>query len=139
MYTIYLRAPDQSITEKTRTACRTVALSAFATLVQHTQFDGTMMRAILNYQDIAIAHHRFSVAPGNDDFWRGRVDQLALGAPGGASGTPAGGRSVTLFLDAQSLARAEALGGGDATKGLRLALQRPRDADELALFNSLAM
>jgi hypothetical protein len=139
MYTIYLRAPDQSITEKTRTACRTVALSAFTVLVQRTQFDGTMMRAILNYQDIAIAHHHFSVAPGNDDFWRGRVDQLKLAVPAGFSREPAGGRSITLFLDAQSLALAEALGGGNAAEGLRLALQRPRDADEVAHFNSLSM
>ena len=139
MYTIYLRAPDQSITEKTRTSCRTVALSAFKALVQHTQFDGTMMRAILNYQDIAIAHHRFSVAPGNDDFWRGRVDQLALEAPGGARNEPAGGRSVTLFLDVKSLAQAEALGGGDAAEGLRRALLRPHHADEPAHFNSLSM
>lgn len=139
MYTIYLRAPDQSITEKTRTACRTVALSAFKALVQHTQFDGTMMRAILNYQDIAIAHHRFSVAPGNDDFWRGRVDQLALEATGVGKGEPAGGGSVTLFLDAKALAHAEALGGGDAAEGLRRALLRPYTAEDLARFNSLAM
>jgi hypothetical protein len=139
MYTIYLRAPDQSITEKTRTACRTVALSAFKVLVQHTQFDGTMMRAILNYQDIAIAHHRFSVPPGNDDFWRGRVDQLALEVPSSLKGEPAGGRSITLFLDAKSLARAEALGGGNAADGLRKALHRPHSADELVHFNSLSM
>jgi hypothetical protein len=139
MYTIYLRAPDQSITEKTMTACRTVALSAFKALVQHTQFDGTKMRAILNYQDIAIAHHRFCVAPGNDDFWRGRIDQLALAGPGGLRGETASGRNITLFLDAKSLAQAEALGGGDAAAGLRRALLLPHSTDELAHFNALSM
>ena len=138
MYTIYLRAPDQSITKKTRTSSRSVALSAFATLIEDTEFDGTMMRAILNHQDIAIAHHRFSVAPGNDDFWRGRVDQLEIAEPTVSIRETVGGK-ITMFLDADLLARAEKLGRGDAAEGVRRALRQPRDPDELALFNSVAM
>jgi hypothetical protein len=132
MYTIYLRAPDQSISERTNTPFRMVALAAFTTLLEKTEFDGTRMRAILNVNDIALAHHRFDCAPGSDDHWRGRVGQLEVETAGGARFESAGGRHVTIYLDHSSLTKAIELGNGDPAEGIRLALLQPIGQDDAA-------
>lgn len=123
MYTTYLRAADQSITDQTLTSDRATALRAFGALLDRTEFDGTKMRAILNYQNIALAHHRFCVEPGNDDHWRGRVDQLPCPIAATMRHESASGSAVTVFLDNASLALAEKLGHGDPAEGVRRAMK----------------
>jgi hypothetical protein len=124
MYATYLRAPDQAITDRTLTSDRATALRAFGALLDRTELDGTKMRAVLNFQSIALAHHRFCVEPGNDDHWRGRIDQLPCPAASLLRADSAGGRSITVFLDNASLALAEKLGRGDAGEGLRRSMKK---------------
>jgi hypothetical protein len=125
MYNIYLRAHDQSITERTSTPDRATALLAFCALLDHGEFDGTRMRAILNHQQIALAHHRFDCVPGDDDYWRGRVDQLEQILPLNHGLDTDGGRHMSIYLDAPAFARALHLGHGDPVEGVRRALRQP--------------
>jgi hypothetical protein len=125
MYNIYLRAHDQSITERTSTSDRATALLAFGALLDHGEFDGTRMRAILNHQQIALAHHRFDCVPGDDDYWRGRVDQLEQVTPLNHGLDADGGRHISIYLDAPAMARAVHLGHGDPVEGVRRALRLP--------------
>lgn len=125
MYNIYLRAHDQSITERTNTSDRATALLAFGVLLDHAEFDGTRMRAILNHQQIALAHHRFDCAPGDDDYWRGRVDQLQQVVPLNHGLETDGGSHMSIYLDAPAMARALHLGHGDPVEGVRRALRQP--------------
>jgi hypothetical protein len=125
MYSICLRAHDQSITERTSTPDRATALLAFGALLDHGEFDGTGMRAILNHQQIALAHHRFDCVPGDDDYWRGRVDQLEQAMPLNHRPNADGGHHLSIYLDAPAMARAVHLGHGDPVEGVRRALRLP--------------
>jgi hypothetical protein len=77
MYRIYLRAPDQSVTDKTVTGDPVAALAAFRTLTERTGLDGTAMLAVLNKDGKPVAHHRFD---GHDPTkqWRGRTHEIDL-------------------------------------------------------------
>ncbi len=77
-FRIYLRAPDQSVRDKTVTGSPDAARAAFAELVARTDLDGTPMLAVLNRDGRPVAHHRFD---GKDPakWWRGRLDQIDFG------------------------------------------------------------
>lgn len=122
MYSIYLRAPDQTISERTDTPDRDVALAAFEALIAHREFDGSAMRAILNHEQNALGHHRFDCLAGGEDYWRGRVYQLGMLMPATHDCGANGGRLISVYLDAKAMARAERLGHGDPALGVRRAL-----------------
>lgn len=74
-FRIYLRAPDQSVSDKTMTGDPEAARAAFKSLTERTELDGTPMLAVLNRDGRPVAHHRFD---GLDPlkYWRGRTDQI---------------------------------------------------------------
>lgn len=80
-FRIYLRDSQQRVSEKTNTPDRVAALSAFTTLVNRSDLDGTAMLAALNYNGRPVAHHDFRQRPDGsplyaDKHWRGRTDQI---------------------------------------------------------------
>lgn len=79
-YRIYLRSPDQSVSDKTVTGSPDVARAAFRALVERDDLDGTPMLAVLNRDGRPVAHHRFD---GLDPqkWWRGRTDEIDLAHP----------------------------------------------------------
>ena len=129
MYSIYLRGPDQAITERTDTPDRDVALAAFEALIAHREFDGSEMRAILNHQHNSLGHHRFNCLAGSEDYWRGRVHQLGALMPLTHDRGANGGRLISVYLDAKAMARAERLGHGDPALGVRRALLHACDSE----------
>lgn len=81
IYRIYLRDPQQRVSDKTNTPDRVAALSAFTTLVNRSDLDGTAMLAVLNYNGKPVAHHDFRLRPDGsplylDKHWRGKTDQI---------------------------------------------------------------
>lgn len=74
-FRIYLRAPDQSVTDKTVTGSPDAARAAFAELVERADLDGSDLLAVLNRDGRPVAHHRFD---GKDPakWWRGRVGEI---------------------------------------------------------------
>lgn len=78
IFRIYLRSPDQRVTDKTTTGDPEAARAAFRSLVDRTDLDGTDMLAVLNRDGRPVAHHRFD---GLDPLkhWRGRTDQIDFG------------------------------------------------------------
>lgn len=80
-YRIYLRDPQQRVSDKTNTSDRAAALSAFTTLVSRTDLDGRHLLAVLNYNGKPVAHHDFRQRPDGsplyaDKHWRGRTDHI---------------------------------------------------------------
>lgn len=80
-FRVYLRGPDQSVSNKTNTGDPESARAAFKTLVGRTDLDGTQMLAVLNKGGKPVAHHRFD---GHDPAkqWRGRTDDIVLSKAG---------------------------------------------------------
>lgn len=81
IYRIYLRDPQQRVSEKTTTGDRAAALAAFTTLVNRTDLDDTSVLAVLNQNGRPVAHHDFrqrpeGVPPDPAKYWRGRTDQI---------------------------------------------------------------
>jgi hypothetical protein len=76
-YRIYLRDPNQRVTDKTATESKAAALAAFDELVNRTDLDGQKLLAVLNQDGRKIAHHNFQARPGEADHWSGRLDQIA--------------------------------------------------------------
>lgn len=74
-FRIYLRARDQSVSDKTVTGDPEVARSAFRALVERADLDGSDRLAVLNRDGRPVAHHRFD---GKDpaQWWRGRTDEI---------------------------------------------------------------
>lgn len=124
MYKIYLRTFDQKVTDKTNTASQATALDAFAEIVGRTELDGQTIAAVLSYQARQLAYHRFDREPGDMDYWRDRLHEIELPiSPVGAPRQLRDGRSVNVYLDSESLARAAALSKkGSISEGIRLAL-----------------
>jgi len=139
MYSIYLRHPDQQVSDKTSTARRDVAVEAFNALINRTDLDGSKMIGVLNCGGASITCHHFDARP--DDlmhYWRGRIGDLIFpasptlihnGTGAGSdkkSRTTDGGplRRCTTDLDETSIALLTALGDGDLSEGIRLATRR---------------
>lgn len=81
IYRIYLRDPQQRVSDKTTTGDRAAALAAFASLVKRTDLDGTHMLAVLNQNGRPVAHHDFRVRPDGSPlylqyYWRGKLDLI---------------------------------------------------------------
>lgn len=81
IYRVYLRDPQQRVSDKTNTSDRAAALSAFTTLVNRTDLDGQQLLAVLNYNGHPVAHHDFRRRPDGsplyaDKHWRGRTDHI---------------------------------------------------------------
>lgn len=81
IYRIYLRDPQQRVSDKTTTGSPDAALAAFAELVGRTDLDGTAMLAVLNYNGKPVAHHDFRLRTDGsplypDKHWRGKTDQI---------------------------------------------------------------
>lgn len=76
-FRVYLRSPDQSVTEKTTTGNPEAARAAFAALTERVDLDGTSWLAVLNRNGQPLAHHRFD---GLDPLksWRGRTNEICL-------------------------------------------------------------
>lgn len=81
IYRVYLRDPQQRVSDKTNTGDRAAALAAFTSLVNRTDLDGQAMLAVLNQNGRPVAHHDFrgrpeGVAPDLAKYWRGRTDAI---------------------------------------------------------------
>lgn len=81
IYRVYLRDPQQRVSEKTATGDRAAALEAFASLVNRTDLDGSPMLAVLNYNGAPVAHHYFLLRPDgapidSAKYWRGKLDGI---------------------------------------------------------------
>jgi hypothetical protein len=82
-YRIYLRTPDQQVSDKTVTENRAVAVAAFTELVNRSDLDGKDVLAVLNQDGKPVAHHSFLLdADGKPKepakWWRDRVAELAV-------------------------------------------------------------
>lgn len=81
MYRIYLRDPQQRVSDKTTTGDRAAALAAFASLVNRTERDGQSMLAVLNQSGRPVAHHDFRLRPDGSPhdptkYWRGKTNAI---------------------------------------------------------------
>jgi len=82
-YRVYLRNPQQQVSNKTSTDDPAAALAAFRTLVDRTDLDGTDILAVLNKDGQQVAHHFFKLLPDGtpadpSKWWRGKVDQVQI-------------------------------------------------------------
>ena len=80
MFRIYLRFPDQKVSDKTVTGDPEAARAAFKTLVDRHDLDGSRIIAVLNSNGQPVAHHRFD---GLDPIkqWRGRTGEIDFSKP----------------------------------------------------------
>jgi hypothetical protein len=139
MYSIYLRHPDQQVSDKTRTTRRDIAVEAFGALVNRRDLDGSKIIVVLNCGGASISCHHFDAAPGDPmHYWRDRLYDLIFPASPTLvhSGTGMGSdkkmqtsdgeplRRCTADLDETSIALLTALGDGDLSEGIRLATRR---------------
>lgn len=77
-FRIYLRGPDQSVSEKTITGDPEAARAAFRSLTERSDLDGSKLLAVLNRDGRPIAHHNFE-RHDPQNHWRGRIDQIDFG------------------------------------------------------------
>lgn len=122
MYRVFLRDPDQQVVPSSVTITNeaSAAAQAFATLIARTDFDGRPFSAVLNCNRTQLANHRFHHQPGHH-YWRGRLDEIQW-PQAGHPRVLEGGKRISVYLDATSHQHAIALGGGNASEGIRLAL-----------------
>lgn len=81
IYRVYLRDPQQRVSDKTNTGDRAAALAAFGSLVGRTSLDGSPMLAVLNFNGAPVAHHDFRLRPDGAahdpaKYWRGKLDTI---------------------------------------------------------------
>lgn len=81
IYRVYLRDPQQQVSDKTTTGDRAAALAAFTSLVGRSDLDGSLMLAVLNYSGRPVAHHDFRQRPDGSPHdpskhWRGKLDAI---------------------------------------------------------------
>jgi len=123
LYRVYLRNFDGAVdaSSKTATSDRGAAEAAFASLVDRESLDGQKLAAVLSLNNQHLAFHRFDRSPGDNDYWRGRLDDIAW--PRGRPAEMESGGRTNVYLDADSLERAKKIGGGNVSLGIRLALE----------------
>ena len=123
MYRVYLRTFDQRVLpeSKTNTTNPDAAAAAFAELVNRAELDGQRLAATITHDNRQLAFHRFDRRPGDADYWRGRLDEIEWPEAGRPPSLD-GGRRVQVYLDAASIERAQALGNGNVSEGIRIAL-----------------
>lgn len=86
IYRVYLRDPQQRVSDKTMTGDPVAARAAFESLVNRADLDDTHMLAVLNRDGRPVAHHDFRRRPDGsplytDKCWRGRCDQIDFTRP----------------------------------------------------------
>lgn len=86
VYRVYLRDPQQRVSDKTNTGDRAAALAAFGSLVNRIDLDGAPMLAVLNYNGRPVAHHDFRQRPDGAPhdpakYWRGKQDAIQWPVP----------------------------------------------------------
>ena len=93
-YRAYLRTHDGVVSDKTVTHDPDVALEVFSALVNRTDLDGQRMAASLTRDNQSAAFHRFDKSPGNQNYWRDRLNQIEWpdGTPARGGGRPGAGR-----------------------------------------------
>lgn len=107
------------------TTSRGVAEKAFGNLINHDDLHGQPVEVLLMHERILLACHRCDSKRGDDQNWRGRLDEIPW--PDTKIGRPnelQGGKRLNVYLDEASLKRAEELGGGNVSLGIRRALSR---------------
>ncbi|QNM94883.1 hypothetical protein [Chitinimonas koreensis] len=112
MFRVYLRHPDQSVSDKTNTSDPAVAQAAYDALLDRAELIGSPILAVMNQDGKPVAHHRFD----------------GKGSHGGAR--PGGGRpsigdvrrNVTLPQDVEDYLRD--LGDGGLSAGIIKAVRR---------------
>lgn len=123
-YRAYLRTFDGQVPPDTKTITSDpgAARAAFEALVNRTDLDGQKLAAALTNNNRQMAFHRFDRAPGDSDYWRDKLDTIPLPrAPGRPVEIDA--RRVNVTLDEDTIEQAKALGGGNLSLGLRLAVR----------------
>lgn len=81
IYRIYLRDPQQRVSDKTTTGDRAAALAAFMSLVNRIDLDGMPMLAVLNQSGRPVAHHDFRLRPDGTPhdpakYWRDKTGAI---------------------------------------------------------------
>lgn len=124
-YRTYIRTFDGKVSDKTITPDTAAADEAFSALVNRTDLDGQKLAAALTYKNRQVAFHRFDRRPGDENYWRDKLDEIPW--PSAQSGRPnemEGGKRVQVYLDAESLAIAKKLGKGNVSQAIRKALKQ---------------
>ena len=79
MYRVYLRdLSGQIVGVASHPRTPAQARQAFAALVGQTRYDGLALAAVLLEQNRVLAVHRFDRTDGDQQYWRGRLDQLGF-------------------------------------------------------------
>lgn len=136
-YTVSLRTKSGSLRpeNRVRTSSAYEAKQAFAALVNRTDLDGQKLAAVLSYNNVQLAFHRFYRYPGQVDYWRDRLEEIEWPSQrpvvhGGAregAGRPAqttdGGplHRKTVNLDEATIKVLTAFGDRQLSEGIRRA------------------
>jgi hypothetical protein len=107
------------------TTSRGVAEKAFGNLINHDDLHGNPVEVLLMHEGVLVARHRCDAKRGDELNWRGRLDEITW--PDTKPGRPnemKGGKRLNVYLDDASLKKAEELGGGNISLGIRMALMR---------------
>jgi hypothetical protein len=82
MYHVYLRDGKGRIMGRvTHPKTRESAKHDFSALVNHTEYDGFEIVAVLTEDKRPVAIHRFDAEPGSAQFWRDRLHELPFSLP----------------------------------------------------------
>jgi hypothetical protein len=128
MYRVYLRTFDQQVLpeSKTNTRSQQAAADAFTELVNRADLDGQKLAGVLSFNSKQLAFHRFDREPGQRDYWRDKLDDIEWPSAGRPTEL-LDGKSVRVYLDAESRGIAERIGSGNVSEGIRLALAAMKD------------
>lgn len=129
-YRAYLRTFDGHVSEKTITTDQAAAAEAFATLVNRTDLDGQKMAATVTYHNRQLAFHRFDRTPGCTDYWRDKLDEIEWPGTPGRPIELDNARHRTYTVQDKDHTTLQALGNGNASRGLRVAADIARQHTE---------
>ena len=123
-YRITVYDYELNVQEKHLTQKATTALEIFAKAVNNTEYDGLRYTASLCKNGNLVAAHHFKAAPQDlQHYWRGRIDQVSLRQASGRPPTITNVKRINVYLDEESLERAIAIGSGNISEGIRVALK----------------
>ena len=140
IFRVYLRDANQRVAEKTTTGDPTAAVSAFEALVNREDLDGQKMLAVITRDGQQLAHHNFQRRPDGsplypENYWRGRAWEIPLvsgslkpemraSAMLGRPSEMDGGKRRSVYLEDATWQSALDLGDGNASAGIRKALEK---------------
>ena len=107
---------------KSRCDSRAKAIAAFTYIVDRTNLDGRGYIVFLKKDKDFIASHDFTSAPGDENYWRGRIADIPLPDGRAAYAVPES-KNVMVHLDKTTIDHARILGGGNLSLGLRRAVK----------------